>query len=78
MICKNWLLRAYELLDEAEIDYWPLAFVHDELQISVAPNQAEQAMFLITAAMKDVQHTLKFRCELDSEAQKGNSWADCH
>ena len=78
VICKNWLLRAYELLDEAEIDYWPLAFVHDELQISVAPDHADKAMFLITAAMKDVQHTLKFRCELDSEAQKGNSWADCH
>mgnify|MGYP001168217825 CR=1 FL=1 len=78
VICKQWLLRAYELLDEAQIDYRPLAFVHDELQISVAPSQAEQASFLITAAMKDVQHHLKFRCELDSEAQTGNSWADCH
>lgn len=38
VICKQWLLRSYELLDEAQIDYWPLAFVHDELQISVAPN----------------------------------------
>ena len=41
VICKQWLLRSYELLDEAKIDYWPLAFVHDELQISVAPDQAE-------------------------------------
>ena len=78
VICKQWLLRSYELLDEANIDYWPLAFVHDELQISVAPSQAEMATLLITAAMKDVQHNLKFRCELDSEAQTGNSWADCH
>lgn len=78
VICKQWLLRSYELLDEAQIDYWPLAFVHDELQISVAPSQAEMATFLITAAMKDVQQSLKFRCELDSEAQTGNSWADCH
>ena len=58
VICKQWLLRSYELLDEAQIDYWPLAFVHDELQISVAPSQAEMATFLITAAMKDVQHPL--------------------
>lgn len=78
VICKQWLLRSYELLDEAQIDYWPLAFVHDELQISVAPSQAEMATLLITAAMKDVQQSLKFRCELDSEAQTGNSWADCH
>ena len=78
VICKKWLLRSYELLDEAQIDYWPLAFVHDELQISVAPSQAEMATTLITAAMKDVEHLLNFRCQLDSEAQVGRSWADCH
>ena len=78
VICKQWLLRSYELLDEAGIDYYPLAFVHDELQISVPPDQVTQAEFLITSAMKDVHHHLKFRCELDSEAQHGNNWSDCH
>jgi DNA polymerase I-like protein with 3'-5' exonuclease and polymerase domains len=78
VICKLWVIRANELLQEAGIDYWPLAFVHDEMQLSVAPDQVEQATFLITTAMKDVEHQLKFRCQLDSEAQKGASWADCH
>jgi len=77
-ICKSWLLRANELLTEAGIDYWPLGFIHDEIQLSVAPKHAEQAAFLITAAMKDVEHQLKFRCQLDSEAQIGSTWADCH
>jgi DNA polymerase I len=77
-ICKLWLIRANELLQEAKIDYWPLAFVHDEMQLSVAPEHAEQAAFLITAAMKDVESTLSFRCRLDSEYQIGQSWADCH
>jgi len=78
IICKNWVIRANELLKEAGICYWPLAFVHDEMQISVAPEQAEQAAFLITAAMKDVESTLSFRCRLDSEYKIGRSWADCH
>lgn len=78
VICKQWLLRSYELLDEAGIDYYPLCFVHDELQISLPPDQVEAAEFLITSAMKDIEHTLKFRCALDSEAQHGNNWSDCH
>ena len=78
IICKKWVIRANELLKEAGICYWPLAFVHDEMQISVAPEQAEQAAFLITAAMKDVESTLSFRCRLDSEYKIGRSWADCH
>ena len=78
IICKKWLVRANELLQEAGIDYTPLAFVHDEMQLSVHPEQADDAMFLITAAMKDVEHDLKFRCQLDSEAQSGSTWADTH
>jgi DNA polymerase I-like protein with 3'-5' exonuclease and polymerase domains len=78
VICKQWLLRSYELLDEAGIDYYPLCFVHDELQISVPPDQVEAAELLITASMKDIEHNLKFRCALDSEAQHGPDWSACH
>ena len=78
IICKKWVIRANELLQEAGICYWPLAFVHDEMQISVAPEQAQEAAFLLTAAMKDVETTLSFRCRLDSEYKIGSSWADCH
>ena len=78
VICKLWVIRANELLQEAEIDYWPLGFIHDEMQLSVHPDHVEQTKFLITAAMKDVEHTLSFRCALDSEAKHGASWADCH
>jgi DNA polymerase-1 len=78
VICKLWVIRANELLQEMGIDYWPMAFVHDELQLSVSPSQVSEAELLITAAMKDVEHQLKFRCALDSEAQHGASWADCH
>ena len=78
VICKLWVLRANELLQEAEVDYYPLAFIHDEMQLSVAPDDVDKATLLIQGAMKDVRTTLSFRCELDSEYQSGANWASCH
>ncbi|AGG54550.1 DNA polymerase I [Cyanophage SS120-1] len=78
ILCKSWLLRSNELLQENKIDYWPLAFVHDEMQLSVRPEHAEKACELITQAMKDVRTGFAFRCELDSEAKIGKDWSDCH
>ena len=78
VVCKRWVIRANQLLQENKIDYWPLAFVHDEMQLSVKPDHAEKACELITQAMKDVQTELAFRCELDSEAKIGRTWADTH
>ena len=78
IICKLWVIRVNELLHEAGIDYTPLAFVHDEVQLSVRKDQAQMAADLTTFAMKDVEHAVKFRCPLDSEFQIGASWADCH
>ena len=78
IICKLWVLRTTQLLKEAKIDYWPLAFVHDEMQLSVLPDHAEEACKLIKQAMKDVRTELAFRCELDSDTQIGRTWADTH
>ena len=78
VICKLWVLRTNELLQEAGIDYYPMAFVHDEMQLSVRADQAQQAADITTYAMKDVEHQLKFKCALDSEYQIGRNWADCH
>ena len=78
IICKQWLIRTHELLREAGVDYYPLAFVHDEQQLSVSPNDVEAVKLLTTAAMHDVQHQLKFKCALDSDVQSGENWSDCH
>ena len=78
VICKQWVIRTHELLQEAGVDYYPLAFVHDEQQLAVAPGDVEKTGELITAARKDVQTNLNFRCDLDSEFQTGQTWADCH
>ena len=71
-------LRWDQLLQEAGVDYFPLCFVHDEVQLSVKPDQADMAASICKFAMKDVEHLVKFRCALDSEAKTGSTWADCH
>ena len=78
IICKSWMIRINELLQDAAIDYHQLAFVHDEVQLSVREDQAQMAAELTNYAMKDVEHRYHFRCPLDSEAQIGANWADCH
>ena len=78
VICKLWVIRTHELLKEAGLDYHPLGFIHDEQQLSVHPDHAEQAAKLLVDAMRDVQKQINFRCELDAESVIGESWADCH
>ena len=78
VICKMHLIRSNVLLKEAGIDYKPLAFIHDEMQLAVKKEQAEDAAFLIKAAMKDVQTTLHFRCELDCDTKIGSNWSETH
>lgn len=78
VICKLWVVRINELLQEAGVDYWPLAFVHDEVQLSVKPEDVEKAKTLILLAMKDVEHTIKFRVPLDADVKTGANWGDTH
>jgi DNA polymerase I-like protein with 3'-5' exonuclease and polymerase domains len=78
VICKMWVNRTNRLLTEAEIDYSPLAFVHDEQQLAVRPDQVEMASTLISLAMKDVEYAIKFRVPLDCEVQSGSNWGDTH
>jgi DNA polymerase I-like protein with 3'-5' exonuclease and polymerase domains len=77
-ICKMWVVRTNELLKEAGVNYTPLAFVHDEMQLSVAPEHVDMVKTLIPLAMKDVEYAIKFRIPLDCEVQSGSSWGDTH
>lgn len=78
IITKLWLLHSYQQMKEAGIDFIPLAYIHDEVQLSVHPEHVEQAEFVLTSAMVDVQQMINFRCPLAAEAQHGSNWADTH
>ena len=78
IITKTWLVEAYKRLEAAGIDFIPLAYIHDEVQLSVLPEHAEKASEILIQAMKDTTETLKFRCDLDAEAQIGSNWSEVH
>ncbi len=78
IIAKQWLVEADKALREAGIDAKLMAWVHDEVQLSVKPEQAEQAARIVEQAARVAGETLNFRCPVDAEGKCGDSWYDCH
>lgn len=78
IVTKRWVIRANELAQEAGIDYWPVEFVHDEMSWSVAPGDADKAVFCLTAAIEDVTADLSLRIPMAVDPKVGNTWADVH
>ena len=78
VICKAWVVRLNELLKEAGVDFTPLAFIHDEVQLSVNPEHVGLCKELIPMAMKDVEYSIGFRVPLDCDVQSGSNWGTTH
>jgi DNA polymerase I-like protein with 3'-5' exonuclease and polymerase domains len=78
IIAKQWLVEADRLLREHNIDARLMAWVHDEVQYSVLPQQAEQAARLIEKAANIAGEVLQFRCPVDAEGKVGANWRECH
>lgn len=78
IIAKQWLVEADRLLREHNVDAKLMAWVHDEVQYSVLPQQAEQAARLIEKAANIAGEVLQFRCPVDAEGKVGNNWKECH
>jgi DNA polymerase I len=78
IIAKQWLVEADRLLAEHSIDAQMMAWVHDEVQVSVAAEQAEKAARLIEEAARIAGTTLGFRCPVDAEGKVGHNWYDTH
>lgn len=55
-----------------------VASVHDELQLEVLPEWAEDVGQLLVEAMRRVTDTLNLRCPLDGEYQIGPNWSATH
>lgn len=59
-------------------DYEFVANVHDEWQLEVNEDIAEEVARIGVEAIKKAGEVLKFRCPLDGEAKIGNNWAETH
>jgi len=82
ILSKRWVVVGQQLIDEAgltyNVDYTRCAYIHDEVQLSVVPAEADRvAQILEAAAPKAGQH-YRFRVPIAASAGKGDSWAATH
>ncbi len=76
VVAKKWLLtQEQELVAFAHI---PHAWVHDEVQMSVRPEEGDAIGKLICAAAGRAGVELGFRCRVDAAYKIGRNWAETH
>lgn len=78
IIAKQWCIEMHKLLRHNMVTYKQVAFVHDEIQLEVADNQAELAGELMVTAARIAGESLGFRVPVDAEAKIGKTWYDTH
>ncbi len=82
ILSKRWVIEGQHQLDQAgltyDIDYTRCAYVHDEVQLSVVPAEAERVMKLLEDAAPIAGEYYKFKLPLTASADKGPTWADTH
>jgi DNA polymerase-1 len=59
-------------------DYSFVANIHDEFQIQVKEELANEVGRLAVQSIRDAGSHFKFRCPLDGEYKVGNNWKDTH
>ncbi|NBP29687.1 MAG: hypothetical protein EBV23_08940 [Flavobacteriia bacterium] len=59
-------------------EYAIVAHIHDEIQIQVKEDLADQVGQLAVLSIKEAGQFFKFRCPLDGEYRIGNNWAETH
>lgn len=77
-IMKYYLVELDKQLKQNNIDYAFVGNIHDEVQMQVKEEHAEQAARIAEGCFKVVEQQLSWRCQLDGEAKIGNNWADTH
>ncbi len=82
IISKRWVVVGQDLLDEAGLtynrDYTRCAYVHDEVQLSVVPTEADHVAELLVKAAPIAGQHYKFRVPITAAADTGASWQDTH
>jgi DNA polymerase I-like protein with 3'-5' exonuclease and polymerase domains len=78
IIFKQWLVLIEEVLTGANIRYKIVASVHDEVQLEVEEERADEAGRLVVKAAEDAGVLLGFRCPVAAEYKVGKNWFDTH
>ena len=82
IVSKRWVVVGQQLLDGAgltyNVDYTRCAYVHDEVQLSVMPSEAERVAKLLEEAAPKAGQYYRFRVPITASADQGSNWADTH
>ena len=82
ILSKRWVVVGQDLLDQAGLtydrDYTRCAYVHDEVQLSVVPTEADRVAELLVKAAPIAGQYYKFRVPITAAADTGASWQDTH
>lgn len=82
ILSKRFVVFGQQLMDDAGLtyntDYTRCAYVHDEVQLSVIPQEAERVRDLIVQAAPLAGQYYNFRVPITAAGAIGNSWADTH
>jgi DNA polymerase I-like protein with 3'-5' exonuclease and polymerase domains len=82
IICKQWVVEMHSLLTHKGYkrgeDYSQVAFVHDEVQLTVKENYAEEIGRLCVEAITLTGIKFGLRIPLSGEYSIGETWAETH
>ena len=82
IISKRWCVISQQLIDDAGLtyntDYTRCAYVHDEQQFSVVPQEAEHVGQLLVQAAALAGIYYNFKVPISASSDIGDSWASTH
>ena len=81
IICKRWVVEMHNLLEKEfkyGEDYRQVAFVHDEVQLTVKKEHAKRIGDLAVEAIAIAGERYSFRIPLTGEFKTGPNWATTH
>ena len=82
IISKRWVVVGQDLLDGAGLtydkDYTRCAYVHDEVQLSVIPQEVDRVKELLEKAAPLAGQHYRFRVPITASADSGDNWAATH
>jgi len=82
VLSKRWVVISQQMLDSAGLtyntDYTRCAYVHDEQQLSVVPQEVDRVKHLLEISAPKAGDYYKFRVPITASADHGHTWAATH
>ena len=82
ILSKRWVVISQQMLDSSgltyNLDYTRCAYVHDEQQLSVVPQEVDRVKMLLENSAPEAARYYNFRVPITASADHGDNWAATH